>query len=121
MSITQRQFLWESFKREYRKDYDTMDLEQRRFAIFLQNLKLSDTRNDAELKNGGTAVHGITKFSDLSQAEFESKFLTADVKLKSADRDIVKIDRAPDLTSGVVDWESKLTTPVKNQVMKMCI
>ena len=98
-----------------------MDLEQRRFAIFLQNLKLSDARNDAELKNGGSAVHGITKFSDLSQAEFESKFLTADVKLKSANRDVVTIDRAPDLTSGVVDWESKLTTPVKDQVMKMCI
>ena len=111
------QFLWESFKRDYRKDYATMDLEKQRFAIFIDNLKLADVRNDAELKNGGTAVHGITKFTDLSQAEFESTFLTADAKLNSGDRDIVKINKVPDLSSGLVDWAGKLTTPVKDQVI----
>ena len=94
-----------------------MDLEKQRFAIFIDNLKLADVRNDAELKNGGTAVHGITKFTDLSQAEFESTFLTADAKLNSGDRDIVKINKVPDLSSGLVDWAGKLTTPVKDQVI----
>ena len=93
-----------------------METEQRKFAIFLENLKIADLRNAAELKNGGSAVHGITKLSDLSQAEFQAKFLTSDVRLKSEKRNVVKIGKEPDTTSGLVDWEAKLTTPVKNQV-----
>eukprot|EP00598_Pedospumella_elongata_P011229 CAMPEP_0184988052 /NCGR_PEP_ID=MMETSP1098-20130426/22764_1 /TAXON_ID=89044 /ORGANISM="Spumella elongata, Strain CCAP 955/1" /LENGTH=53 /DNA_ID=CAMNT_0027512711 /DNA_START=17 /DNA_END=175 /DNA_ORIENTATION=- len=53
-----------------------MEEETQRFAIFLENLKVADMRNAAEEKNKGGAIHGITKFSDLSQAEFESRFLT---------------------------------------------
>ena len=60
-----------------------METESRRFTIFLENLKMADRRNELELANGGSAVHGITNFSDLSQAEFESRYLTADEKMKS--------------------------------------
>ena len=45
---------------------------------------MADRRNALELANGGSAVHGITNFSDLSQAEFESHYLTADEKMKSS-------------------------------------
>jgi len=62
-----------------------MEIESRKFSIFLENLKMADRRNELEQKNGGSAVHGITQFSDLSQAEFESHFLTADVKMRSPD------------------------------------
>ena len=61
-----------------------MELENRKFSIFLENLKTVDLRNELEQKNGGSAVHGITKFSDLSQDEFAAHYLTADEKLKSA-------------------------------------
>jgi hypothetical protein len=60
-----------------------MELESRKFSIFLENLKMADRRNALELANGGSAVHGITSLSDLSQAEFESHYLTADEKMKS--------------------------------------
>jgi hypothetical protein len=32
---------------------------------------MADRRNELQLKYGGSAVHGITQFSDLRQAEFE--------------------------------------------------
>eukprot|EP01036_Dinobryon_divergens_P022598 gene22598-30866_t len=109
--------LWESFKNEYGKSYETTEIENRKFSIFLENLKTVDLRNELEQKNGGSAVHGITKFSDLSQDEFAAHYLTADEKLKSAaaDREYVTIDRQPDMSSGLVDWSGKLTTPVKDQ------
>lgn len=93
-----------------------MDEETRKFSIFIENLKMADFRNEAELKNGGSAVHGITKFFDLSQAEFQSNFLTADVSKRSTDKKYADIPAKVDLTAGVAaDWEGKYTTPVKDQ------
>ena len=93
-----------------------MEIESRKFSIFLENLKMADLRNQLEIKAGGSAVHGITKFSDLSQAEFESHFLTSDVKMMTtANREYVTIDRSPDMTAGLIDWAGKFTTPVKDQ------
>ena len=111
---THQKYLWEAFKSEHSKNYETMDEESRRFGIFLENLKVADLRNVDELKTKGSAVHGITKFSDLSQAEFESRFLTADITMR--DSSVKKVDyAAPDASAGLVDWSGKLTTPVKDQ------
>lgn len=106
--------MWESFKAEHAKSYSTMEEESQRFGFFLENLKIADIRNDAEMKNKGTAVHGITRFSDLSQAEFESRFLTSDSSMRSTDRETVTLP-APEAAAGLVDWSGKLTTPVKDQ------
>ena len=65
--------MFESFKNEYHKQYATMDEEVSRFNTFVANLAVIDSRNVAEAAAGGEAVHGITKFSDLSQQEFEDK------------------------------------------------
>jgi len=111
-----QKYLWESFKSEYNKNYDTMDLEARRFNIFLENLKLADQRNSEELKAGGSAVHGITKFTDLTQAEFESSFLTSDPAMKGeSPAEVDASNNTPDASLGLVDWSGKLTTPVKDQ------
>jgi len=111
----QQKYMWESFKMEHNKNYDTMEEESRRFNMFLENLKVADNRNRDELKAGGSAVHGITKFSDLSQAEFESRFLTADVSMKSSNAEVLNIETAPEASAGLVDWTGKFTTPVKDQ------
>ena len=108
-----QKYLWESFKREHNKNYASMDEEVKRFNFFLENLKIADLRNEAEAKNGGSAVHGITKFSDLSQSEFQSQYLKADPTLKSKDTKAIKLDTAP--TATVVDWSGVYTTPVKDQ------
>jgi len=111
---THQKYMWESFKNEHGRSYETMEEETLRFGHFLENLKMVDLRNAAEMKNGGSAIHGITRFSDLSQAEFESRYLTADVSMKSANAETVTLE-APDATTGLVDWSGKLTTPVKDQ------
>jgi C1A family cysteine protease len=90
-----------------------MEEEIKRFNYFLENLKMADLRNDAEARNGGNAIHGITKFSDLSQSEFESIYLKADVSMKAKDIEVAQITTAP--TATLVDWTGVYTTPVKNQ------
>jgi len=102
---------WEQFKIQHKKQYDANE-EPKRFAIFVENLKIIDERN---AKNN---VHGITKFADLSQDEFETHFLgsrspirpTADDPLKTTVCTVSKTGTATE-----VDWSGKLTTAVKNQ------
>jgi hypothetical protein len=113
---THLKFLWESFKNEFGKQYSTMDEETFRFQHFVQNLKNADQRTAQELSAGGSAVHGITRFSDLSQAEFESRFLTADPSMASKDIQLDSTVGTVDTTAGLVDWTGKYTTPVKDQV-----
>eukprot|EP01035_Chromulina_nebulosa_P018338 gene18338-24029_t len=108
-----QKYLWESFKRDFGKTYETMEEEVQRFNHFLENLKIADLRNEAEIRAGGSAVHGITKFSDLSQSEFESRYLKADPTQKSKDAQVVTITTPP--TASLVDWAGVLTTPVKDQ------
>ena len=107
--------LWDSFKTQYKKKFATMEEENHRFAVFLENLKTADLRNEREKKAGGSAVHGITQFSDMSQAEFESTMLTADVTMRSGSAQVDATLRVADTTMGLVDWAGVLTTPVKDQ------
>ena len=51
--------LWEAFKKEYNKQYVTIEEETHRFGIFIENLKIADERTEKEKKAGGTATHGI--------------------------------------------------------------
>ena len=112
---TQR-YMFDTFVREYSKRYANADEEQTRFNNFVQNLKLADERNLAELKNNGTAVHGISRFMDLSQQEFEENLLGA--KRSTQDKSDLKAVRTSVEASAStsVDWSGKLTTPVKDQV-----
>jgi len=114
---THLKYLWESFKREYSREYATMDEENNRFRIFVDNMRSADARNNAERGSKGNAVHGITKFSDLSQAEFESRYLTADPSEKSTEgRTMDTTARTVNAAAGLVDWSAQgATTPVKDQ------
>lgn len=110
----QQKYMWESFKREHNRNYATMEEETQRFGYFMENMRTADLRNLKEKKNGGTATHGITKFSDLSQAEFESRYLTADKKDKT---DNGRTGFKPAVAAtGTADWTGTYTTPVKDQV-----
>ncbi|RYG65161.1 hypothetical protein EON64_12505 [archaeon] len=115
---SQQKALWETFKQKFVKNYQTMDEETKRFGHFLENLKQADRRNELELRNGGTAVHGITILSDLSQVEFEAGFLTADVNMKTDEnREYWTMDKALEGTLGTTkDWVTAgKTTAVKDQ------
>ena len=69
--------LFHEFKRAHGKSYVSEEEEARKFQVFVANLHLADARNEAERLNGGTAVHGVTKFSDITPEEFAATYLRA--------------------------------------------
>jgi C1A family cysteine protease len=66
--------LFKDFKKTFNKEYSSKE-EDERYSHFVKFLKSVDSRNEKEQKLGGTAVHGVTMFSDLSDAEFQSAYL----------------------------------------------
>jgi len=108
--------LFEQFKQNFRRQYQTMDEEVRRFNLFTENLKSVDVRNALEIAQGGNSVHGITQFSDWSEEEFQG-YLTLDMSTirfdgKNATDADIKPYTGP---AGAVDWTGKYTTAVKDQ------
>jgi cathepsin F len=61
---------WRSFKSTYNKEY-TVEEEATRFDIFMANLRIIEEENRAQ----GAEVKGITKFADLTAAEFKARYL----------------------------------------------
>lgn len=98
--------------------YNTTEDKIVRFNLFQKNLKKIDKLNTAEKAEDGTAVFGINEMSDLSTAEFESRYLGF-VPPDESDDDRLLADVAevePYLgASTSVDWRGKLTTPLKYQ------
>lgn len=92
-----------------------MSEEQSRFQKFVDNLSLIDRRNVEELAAGGSAKHGITQFSDLSQQEFADIFLTLDVSKIPVTNATLADEKPYTGPAGLVDWTNKYTTAVKNQ------
>mmetsp|Transcript_39554 Transcript_39554/g.40311 ORF Transcript_39554/g.40311 Transcript_39554/m.40311 type:complete len:832 (+) Transcript_39554:136-2631(+) len=62
------------FCNDHQKVYSSEEEKEFRFKVFQENLQLIKVRNDQEIKNGGTAVHGITMFSDLTTEEFSKRY-----------------------------------------------
>jgi len=112
---THQKHMWETYKTEYHKEYNTVEEEEKRFKVFLDNLKIADERTEAEKKTGGTAFHGINKFSDMSKEEFKKTYLNLKVSEKKVKSHSVTIDREVDATAALVDWTGVYTTPVKDQ------
>jgi len=113
----QQKYMWDNYKREWNKSFDTMEEEIVRFNNFIANLKIADERNMQEKLNGGSAVHGVTKFFHLSQDEFKNKYLKSDPAMRASTlrAEVADITTEPDASLGLVDWTGKYTTPVKNQ------
>jgi len=62
--------LFENFKRDYNKQYDSDEEHEKRFLIFKRNLPTIDLLNENEK---ATAKYGITKFADLTGEEFSQR------------------------------------------------
>lgn len=95
--------------------YSTSEEEKERFTHFKTFLSKVDERNEKERAQGGTAIHGVTLFSDLSAKEFKERYLgyvPSPTNLSNA-REAVVEDFKGSLTS--VDWTDIYTTSVKNQ------
>jgi len=104
---------WEIFKDTYGKKYANAIEERTRFKNFVENFRAVSLRNMAEFLNNGTALHGVTQFSDLSQAEFEYGYLTDTSEELTTDQS--SHNQQPVATMALVDWTGKYTTAVKDQ------
>ena len=97
------------------QQYDDEKDEKHRLKKFKKFLKSVDERNAAEEKVGGSAIHGITKFADLSEEEFDEMFNNFQLPTEA--------DQFPDRDEPVeyngaataVNWVGILVGPVKNQ------
>ena len=77
MSDDEKESIFDLFISSFGKVYSDTETMEARFKKFKTNLKIIDARNTAERAMGGSAVHGITKFTDLDEDEFKSVYLTA--------------------------------------------
>ena len=112
LNDTEKRQLFDLFLSSFQKSYNSTETEVR-FATFKRNLKLVDKRNKAETANGGSAIHGITKFSDLSEEEFKSQFLTA---IATEERSATPVDVLPYAgDEDVVSWIGIYTADVIDQ------
>jgi len=114
--------LFHEFKRAHGKSYASEEEEARKFQVFVANLHLADARNEAERLNGGTAVHGVTKFSDITPEEFAATYLRATPPDISTEKKAAKtIHQLAAVTpQALVDWTGIYTTAVKNQCSCGC-
>lgn len=90
-----------------------------RYENFLTFLELVDERNEEEESAGGTAVHGITLFADLSSDDFKSNFLGYKASSESTQSRKLNGKTAEVATytgdQTVVNWVGKYTTKIRNQ------
>jgi len=103
-----------NFIKTYNKHYPTIAEYERRFEIFRENLKIA-AEMDAK---DHLASWGVTKFSDLSPAEFRERYLMKNISLPVASR-TDKVWKAPRRAVSLptsYDWRTKdAVTPVYNQ------
>lgn len=101
--------LFEEFKIKYNKSYATIEEATLRYNYFNRFLELIDERNG----NDTYAVHGITKFADLSEEEFRKISLG----YKPADDNNAKIVYTNHYEGDAtyINWADVYTTPVKDQ------
>jgi cathepsin F len=104
-----------SFVRRFGKTYRDEAERARRLAVFTANLRRARRHQQLD----PTAVHGVTKFSDLTPAEFRRRFLGLRHSASRAagssvhDAPILPTDGLPD----DFDWrEHGAVGPVKDQV-----
>lgn len=99
-----------SYSKNYSGDEDTMT----RFKQFKKNLKVIDERNALEKARGGSAVHGVTKFSDLDDDEFQSTYLTASPNGAASGAIMTEVPSYVG-TQDSVSWEGLYTKGIHDQ------
>ncbi len=117
-SDSDQEHLFSLFVQEYSKSYSTESELSAKLSTFKSVLQTVDARNALEKSRGGTARHGITKYSDLSRDEFKSKLLKAKKPISEDRLNGIAATANVERYNGsetVVDWSDIFTTPVRDQ------
>jgi C1A family cysteine protease len=100
------------FQKTYDKSYSD-DEFPKRLAIFSDNLERVNKLNAEHILLGGEAVHGVTKFLDLTPEEFKAIYLTYVPQNETVHAPQLELDGP---LAAVVDWRTKgAVTNVKDQ------
>ena len=111
----EQQDLFEYYKKSFGKQYDSTDEEEQRFQHFKNFLSAVDQRNTQERAAGGSAIHGVTIFSDLSEDEIKTNLLGYKAPSSSSSA-AIEAEITPYTGSTTsVNWAGIYTTAVKNQ------
>jgi len=105
---------FESFKKQYNKGYETKFENERRFRIFEENLKIAAAKNTPETK----ATWGVTKFFDLTPAEFKATYLMKELtRPNTPSVPVWEQTHSKEISvPNSFDWSSKgVVSPVKDQ------
>lgn len=109
-----KQSLFTQYKQTFSRNYESDEEETTRFENFKNFLAKIDENNLAEQTQGkGMAIHGITKFADLSVDEFKTHYLGYVAPSSTPTKKII-----PQLAASantVMDWSGIYTTAVKDQ------
>lgn len=103
--------LFEEFKIKYNKSYATIEEATLRYNYFNRFLELIDERNG----NDTYAVHGITKFADLSEEEFRKISLGYKPIANANANAKIAYTNKYEGTETYVNWANVYTTAVKDQ------
>jgi len=103
--------LFDNFKITYNKSYDTIEEESLRYNYFNHFLSLIDERNG----NDSYAIHGITKFADLSDEEFRQNLLGCKSTTNMNNNAKHAYINNYDGSETYVNWADVYTTAVKDQ------
>jgi C1A family cysteine protease len=101
------------FQQTFGKSYSDAEFSKR-LAVFSDNIERANKLNAEHVLLGGDAVHGVTKFMDLTPEEFKAMYLNYMPDNSTAvHRPFLQLDGAP---ASVVDWRTKgAVTKVKDQ------
>lgn len=102
------------FKARFKKSYASQEEHDYRFEVFKANLRQAKLNQELD----PTAIHGVTRFSDLTESEFRNKYLGVRSKLKypahANKAPLLPTDNLPD----EFDWRKLgAVTPPKDQVI----
>ena len=108
--------LFDQFKADNSKVYESFEEETSRFNVFVDNLRNIDQRNYESQMAGESATFGVTKFADLTPIEFQTQMLNYrpadDAHKTEVDQTIEPLGEGEQAKK---DWTGKYTTPVKDQ------
>ena len=104
-----------AFEVKFSKTYATAADREGKFWMFVQNLEDAVAKNAKLLVLGDDAIHGITKFSDISPEEFRATMLNGQMSA-AVDANVTVATPTKKATASAFDWrDSNMVTAVKNQ------